>query len=300
MRLILNGLTLTLILTAPVEAAQPDGFNTGSVFLNSFGILVREGLEALLICTALAAAASRAGSRDGVRAIWQGATAAIVVSIATAVAVDRVLHLTEADQEAIEGVTMLLASAVLFYVSYWLLSKLEVARWMGYLRDRMVDAESRWAMGGVAFLAVYREGAETVLFYRALASIGAGFPMWAGIAAGAVVMVAIGTAVLRYGARLPIRPLFAVTGLLLYYLALVFAGRGVHELQEAGWISETAWAIGPRIGPLGIYPTVETMVAQSLLLGLAIIAGVVILVGWKRARRVLEATAAVAQESTGK
>jgi high-affinity iron transporter len=148
------------------------------MFLNSFGILVREGLEALLICTALAAAASKAGSRDSVRAIWQGAAAAIVVSIATAFAVDRVLHLTEADQEAIEGVTMLLAAVVLFYVSYWLLSKLEVARWMGYLRDRMVGADSRWAMGGVAFLAVYREGAETVLFYRALAGIGAGFPFW--------------------------------------------------------------------------------------------------------------------------
>jgi high-affinity iron transporter len=228
------------------------------MFLNSFGILVREGLEALLICTALAAAASKAGSRDSVRAIWQGAAAAIVVSIATAFAVDRVLHLTEADQEAIEGVTMLLAAVVLFYVSYWLLSKLEVARWMGYLRDRMVGADSRWAMGGVAFLAVYREGAETVLFYRAL--------------------------------------LFAGTGLLLYYLAFVFVGRGVHELQEAGWISETAWASGPRISPLGIYPTVETMIAQSLLLGLAIIAAVVILMGWKRTRAALETTTAVAQE----
>jgi high-affinity iron transporter len=266
------------------------------MFLNSFGILVREGLEALLICTALAAAASKAGSRDSVRAIWQGAAAAIVVSIATAFAVDRVLHLTEADQEAIEGVTMLLAAVVLFYVSYWLLSKLEVARWMGYLRDRMVGADSRWAMGGVAFLAVYREGAETVLFYRALAGIGAGFPFWAGIAAGTVVMVAIGAAVLWYGARLPIRPLFAGTGLLLYYLAFVFVGRGVHELQEAGWISETAWASGPRISPLGIYPTVETMIAQSLLLGLAIIAAVVILMGWKRTRAALETTTAVAQE----
>ncbi len=149
-----------------------------SIFLNSFGILVREGLEALLICTALAAAVSKAGSRDGVRAIWQGAAAAIVVSIATAFAIDRVLTLTEADQEAIEGVTMLLAAVVLFYVSYWLLSKLEVARWMGYLRDRMVGADSRWAMGGVAFLAVYREGAETVLFYRALAGMGTGPVRW--------------------------------------------------------------------------------------------------------------------------
>ncbi len=278
------------------DSQQVNAVNAGSVFLNSFGILLREGLEALLICTALAAAAAKAGSRHGVRAIWQGAAAAIVVSIATALAVDRVLHLTEADQEAIEGVTMLLASAVLFYVSYWLLSKLQVARWMEYLRNRTINADSRWAMGGVAFLAVYREGAETVLFYRALAGIGAGFPMWGGIAAGVVVMVAIGTAVLRYGTRLPIRPLFTLTGLLLYYLAFVFAGRGVHELQEAGWISETALMNGPRIGPLGIYPTLETMTAQFVLLGLAIVAGVVILMSWKRAKAVVETSTSVAQE----
>jgi high-affinity iron transporter len=278
------------------DSQQVNAVNAGSVFLNSFGILLREGLEALLICTALAAAAAKAGSRHGVRAIWQGAAAAIVVSIATALAVDRVLHLTEADQEAIEGVTMLLASAVLFYVSYWLLSKLQVTRWMEYLRNRTINADSRWAMGGVAFLAVYREGAETVLFYRALAGIGAGFPMWGGIAAGVVVMVAIGTAVLRYGTRLPIRPLFTLTGLLLYYLAFVFAGRGVHELQEAGWISETALMNGPRIGPLGIYPTLETMTAQFVLLGLAIVAGVVIMMSWKRAKAVVETSTTVAQE----
>ncbi|MEJ2151785.1 MAG: FTR1 family protein [Gemmatimonadota bacterium] len=274
--------------------------SAGSIFLNSFGILVREGLEALLICTALAAAVAKAGSRQSVRAIWLGAATAIVVSIATAFAVERILQQTEADQEAIEGVTMLLASAVLFYVSYWLLSKLQVSRWMGYLRDRTISADNRWAMGGVAFLAVYREGAETVLFYRAQAGIGAGFPMWSGIAAGAVVMIALGTAVLRYGARLPIRPLFTLTGLLLYYLAFVFAGRGVHELQEAGWVSETALVNGPRIGPLGVYPTVETMAAQLLLLSLAIVAGVVILIGWKRAKAGVETSTTVAQEWAGK
>lgn len=296
MALILNSLTFCLVLTVSAEAAQADAVTAGSVFLNSFGILVREGLEALLICTALAAAAAKAGSRHGVRAIWQGAAAAIVVSIATAFAVDRILHLTETDQEAIEGMTMLLASAVLFYVSYWLLSKLQVARWLGYLQDRTINADSRWAMGGVAFLAVYREGAETVLFYRALAGFGGGFSMWGGIAAGVIVMIAIGAAVLRYGARLPIRPLFTLTGLLLYYLAFVFAGRGVHELQEAGWVSETALVNGPRIGPLGVYPTVETMAAQLLVLSLAIVAGVVILIGWKRARAGVETSTTVAQE----
>lgn len=248
-----------------------DGHLT-SIFLQSFGILLREGVEALLICTALAAAATKAGATRSARGIWWGAGVAIAASLVTAIVVEGVFHLSEASHEAIEGVTMLLAAVVLFYVSYWLLSKLEVARWMGYLRDRVAVDDHRWGVTGVAFLAVYREGAETVLFYRALWGVGDAAPIWGGIAAGAVVLALLGTAVLRYGVQLPIKPLFAITGALLYYLAFMFAGSGVHELQEAGWISETPVAGFPRIDLLGVYPTIETLVAQGLLVILALIA----------------------------
>lgn len=251
---------------------------TESIFLQSFGILLREGLEALLICTALAAATTKAGALRSTRGIWWGAGIAILASLLTALVVEEVLDLSEAGHEAIEGVTMLLAAAVLFYVSYWLLSKLEAARWMGYLRDKVTAGDHRWGVAGVAFLAVYREGAETVLFYRALWGVGDAVPIWSGIAAGGIVLGVLGTAVLRYGVRLPIKPLFAVTGALLYYLAFVFAGRGVHELQEARWLSETPVAGIPRIGALGVYPTVETLAAQAALVVLALIAVVAMVV----------------------
>ena len=283
LRLSLILLALLAVPFAPHVLLADDPVVTGTAgvagwttFLQSFGILFREGLEALLLCTALAAATLKAGSEGGPRAVWRGAGLALVASLITAWLVDRVLNLAPAGREAIEGLTMLLAAVVLFYVSYWLLSKLEVQRWMAYLRRKVGSAGNLWAIGAVAFLAVFREGVETVLFYEALAGIGRPVPIWGGLAAGAIVLSLVGVAVFRFGLRLPIRPLFAVTGGLLYLMAMIFVGQGVHELQEAGWLSETGVAGAPRVPALGIYPAVETLVAQAVLLGLAIAAAIVL------------------------
>lgn len=244
-------------------------------FLNSFGILFREGIEALLLCSALAAACARRGAGPLQRSIVHGALAALAASIVTAIVFDRVIRLAPAGREAIEGLTMLLAAAVLFYVSYWLLSKIEVARWMTFLRQQVGRAESRWALSGVAFLAVYREGFETILFYQALAGAGAPGPIALGFGAAVLVLAAIAVAVFKFGVRLPARPLFALTGGLLYYLAVVFTGQGIHELQEAGWIAITPVSAIPQIGWLGLYPTVQTMVGQGVLVVLALVAAAV-------------------------
>lgn len=261
-----------------------------AAFLNSFGILFREGIEALILCAALVAATARRGGGLS-RAVGYGAAAALVASVVTAVVVERVIDLAPAGREALEGVTMLLAAAVLFYVSYWLVSKIEVARWMGFLKDRVGRAQSRWALFGVAFLAVYREGAETILFYQALAGAGQPGPIAAGFVAATVALVVIAVAVLKFGIRLPTRPLFALTGGLLYYLAVVFGGQGVHELQEAGWVALTPLPGIPEIGWLGVYPTVQTLTVQFVLVALALLAGVVI------ARRARVARGAVARPS---
>lgn len=265
------------------EAAGTESSPVGqwATFAQSFGIILREGFEALLLCTALAAAVLKSGAGRGVRAIWAGAIAALVASLATAILVERVLDVAPAGREAIEGITMVLAAGVLFYVSYWLLSKLEVARWMAYLKERVGGAGSRWALAGVAFLAVYREGVETILFYQALSGTGDALPIWAGLAAGVLVLAVLGTMVLRFGLRMPVRPLFAVTGALLYFLAVMFMGQGIHEFQEAGWVSTTAVPGIPSVGVLGLYPTVETLGGQAILVVLALLAGAVF---WRRWR----------------
>jgi high-affinity iron transporter len=174
---------------------------------------------------------------------------------------------------------MVVATAVLFYVSYWLLSKMEVAKWNHFVKSKVQDAltsGSGLALASVAFLAVYREGFETVLFYKALFLSGgtaaAGMPIFGGIALGSLAMVGVYVAINRFGLRLPLKPFFGITSAFLYYMAFVFGGKGIAELQEGGLVSTTIIPGAPRIPALGIYPTVESLLIQSILLVLLVVA----------------------------
>jgi high-affinity iron transporter len=250
---------------------------TSSLLMQSFVILVREGLEAILVIGALMAFLVRTGNTHRRRDIHLGVGAAIIMSLLTAAALETVFAFSRAHQEVLEGSVMLLAAATLFYVSYWLLSKLEVAKWNRFVRGKIESALSRGsalALASVAFLAVYREGFETVLFYKALAvSGGPGdwAPITVGILAGGAVLAVVYVAINRFGIRLPLKPLFGVTGALLYYMAFVFAGKGIAELQESGVLSLTPLDWAPRIPVMGIYPTLESLALQGLLLLLAVI-----------------------------
>ncbi len=257
------------------ERTLGDTLSGTSLFLESFFLLVREGLEAILIIGALLTFLAKTGAQDRKRDIHVGVGAAVLASLFTAVLLETVFQVTPAKREVLEGAVMLTASAVLFYVSYWLLSKIEVARWNQFVRSRVQDAVtsgSALALATAAFLAVYREGFETVLFYKALVLAGpAGstfVPVTAGIALGSLVLVAVYYAINRFGVRLPLKPFFAVTGLFLYYMAFLFAGRGIAELQEGGIITTTVLPWAPRVPALGIYPTVESLAVQGVLAAL--------------------------------
>jgi high-affinity iron transporter len=259
-----------------VVADRPSGM---SLFVASFFLLVREGFEAILIVAALMTFLAKAGASERRREVARGAWAAVGASVITWVLVELLLQVTPGQRELIEGVTMLLAAAVLFYVSYWLLSKIAAAKWTAFVRGKMQSALSSgsgMALSAVAFLAVYREGFETILFYKALFnSAGAsGVPVVGGIAAGAVGLVAIYLLVNQLGLRVAMKPFFAVTGVVLYYMAFVFAGKGIAELQGAQFIPLTVIEGAPRIPVLGIYPTLESILVQGLLLALALVAAV--------------------------
>jgi high-affinity iron transporter len=258
-------------------AAPPSAL---SLFTNSFVLLVREGLEAILIVGALMTFLMKTGASHRKRDIHVGVGAAVGASVLTAVLLETLFQVTPAKREALEGATMLLATVVLFYVSYWLLSKMEVAKWTQFVKSRVHDAVSSGsalALASAAFLAVYREGFETVLFYKALFVSGGSAsvaPVFAGIACGTVVLVAVYVAINRFGVKLPLKPFFAFTGAFLYYMAFVFAGKGVAELQEGGLIPTTVlpWAEAIRTPSLGIYATAESLAAQGILLALFIAA----------------------------
>jgi high-affinity iron transporter len=255
------------------ERALSDHPSPVNLFFQSFVILVREGLEAILIVAALMTFLVKMGAARRKRDINIGVGAAVGASLLTAFALETIFHLSPSRQEALEGVTMMLATVMLFYVSYWLLSKMEVVKWNHFVRSKVSDALTRGsslALASAAFLAVYREGFETVLFYKALflsgGSQGGATPIVSGILAGSVVLVAAYIAMNRFGVRLPLKPFFGVTSALLYYMAFVFAGKGVAELQEGGLLPTSIVSWSPRVPALGIYPTVESLVAQGVLL----------------------------------
>ena len=260
------------------EVTARDSLSPENLALQSFIIILREGLEAILIVGALTTFLVKMGASHRRRDIHLGVGAALGASVATAVAIETVFHLSPARQEMLEGVTMVVAAIVLFYVSYWLLSKMEVVKWNHFVKSKVNDAltsGSSLALASAAFLAVYREGFETVLFYKALFLTGgdhSGMPITAGILAGAAVLVAVYVAISRFGVRLPLKPFFAVTSAFLYYMAFVFAGKGVAELQAGGLLPTTVVSWVPRLPALGIYPTLESSLAQAVLLALLLLA----------------------------
>lgn len=249
----------------------------------SLVLLVREGFEAILIIAALLTFLTKAGAPERRREVALGAWAAVGASAVTAVLFELLIEITPRGREALEGITMLLAVVVLFYVSYWLFSRIAVDKWNLYLKGKMqaaLSSGSALALTSVAFLAVYREGVETILFYKALllsGGPGGAGPVAAGVALGAVVLVALYVAIMRLGVRVPMKPFFAITGVMLYYMAFVFAGKGIAELQEARILGTSVirWLEWLRVPFLGIYPTVQSLTLQGVLLLLLVIALVV-------------------------
>jgi high-affinity iron transporter len=260
------------------ERAFADRPSTVGLFLQSAVLMLREGLEAILVVGALLTFLVKTGAGERRRDIHIGVILALAASAVTAVLIETVFHLSARHQETLEGITMLVAVVVLFYVSYWLLSRMEVVKWTSYVKSRVhmaVTTGSTFALASAAFLAVYREGFETILFYKALVVSGgsAGLPpILIGLVVGAVLLAVVYFALNRFGVRLPLRPFFAVTSTFLYFMAFIFAGKGVAELQAGRVVGTTFVGWAPRASALGIYPTLETMLAQSVLVLLALVA----------------------------
>jgi high-affinity iron transporter len=255
------------------EKRAEAGQGWAPAFLQSLLILLREGFEALLVISALAAYLKRLGAEDRLKVVWRAVALAVVASLATAWALSEVLKASGPAREGVGGLTVLFAALVLTYVSHWLFARREAAKWQGYIRQQVEKALSGgqvFSLGFAAFLAVYREGAETVLFYQALAGAnpGRGTAIGAGFALAVLGLLVVYWVLRKASMKLPLGTFFAATAVLLYALAVVFAGQGVLELQEARWLSVTPLAGFPNVPALGLFPTAETLAAQALVLAL--------------------------------
>ncbi|HVN92033.1 MAG TPA: FTR1 family protein [Candidatus Binataceae bacterium] len=245
-------------------------------FFYSSGILFREGLEALLVIIALVTGMRQAGQADRTRPIYLGGLAALATSIALAWAVDHVIGDNTSD--TLEGFFQLFAAATLFYVSSWMTGKSQARQWNSFIDAKVAAAKQSTgpalALAATAFLAVMREGAETIVFFQALLS-GATesverHAVMVGVAAGAVALAITFVILRRVTYAIPIGTVFKATSILLYAMAVIFVGQGIASFQESGAMSATFVSGVPTQPMLGLYPTVQTLVAQLILLALAL------------------------------
>ncbi|HEU4618981.1 MAG TPA: cytochrome c/FTR1 family iron permease [Gammaproteobacteria bacterium] len=262
---------IAALLDRAQRALEEKRLSPSLAFLSALFILLREGLEAILVLAAVTAFLVRTGRREALTYLHYGWIGALALGGVTWAAATWVVEISGAMREVTEGVTALTASAILFYVGFWMHDKTHAQRWNRFLKQQVesaIGARGSWGIAFIAFIAVYREVFETVLFYEALwaqVDAGAHASVFAGAVAAAFGLAALTWGIFRFGLRLPLKQFFAISAAVMFVLALVFAGKGISALQEAGKVPITPIAF-VRIDLLGVYPTLESLGAQLALL----------------------------------
>jgi high-affinity iron transporter len=277
---------LDALFTRAESALEADASSEASIFIGAFAILLREGLEALLIVIAMITFLVRAGRRELLRYVHGGWIFALLTGVATWWAASHVITISGAGREITEGFGALLAAVILLFVGVWMHGKAQAGAWQRYVRERLDHALSRgsaWLLFILSFVAVYREVFETIIFYAALGSQGEDAALLGGVVTASTLLAVIAWAMLRFSRKLPIAKFFAYSAALIAVLAVVLAGKGVAALQEAGMIGVMPLPGFPRSPMLGLFPTVETLAAQALMAAL-------LAAGFYRASRPVAAT----------
>lgn len=248
--------------------------STSVNFVTSMLILLREGLEAILVIAAIVAVLIKSNRRDALRYIHAGWIGALVFGFLTWYMASHFITLSGAHRELTEGVAALIAAGMLFYVGFWLHNQSQAVKWQKFVREKITSSLSTgalWGLASMAFLAVYREVFESVLFYQSLmlnSDATQQSVIFAGIVVAAGLLLLLAWLIMRYSVRLPLRAFFRVNMLLMFVLAVIFAGKGVAALQE-GSVFPVNPINFPRIELLGIYPNLESLGLQFSLILIA-------------------------------
>jgi high-affinity iron transporter len=257
------------------EAALEGANDPLSTFIGALTILLREGLEALLVVVAMLAFLKKAGRTDVLPYIHAGWVTALAAGGLTWAVATYLVDVSGASREMTEGFSAIFAAIVLLGVGIWMHQKSLAGRWQAYVQQKLSSALNRKSMMMLfllSFVTVYREVFETVLFYAALWTEGNGIYLLAGLGSGIAILIGVAAILLRTSARLPISQFFAFSSALVGILAVVLIGKGAAALQKVGFLRDTPLPL-PRIELLGIYPSMQTLVAQVLIL-LVIVASI--------------------------
>ena len=244
-------------------------------FLPSLLVILREGMEAILVVAAVLAYLAKAGHKKKAPIVWGGVALAFALSVGLAFLFSYVTSLAGANQELLEGFAALFAVVMLIWVSNWMINKSSNKAWDEYIKkqtDASLSSGSLLGLAFISFLAVLREGAETILFYVPIVAAAGDkvHYVWIGLAVGLVALVVIYLLIQFAAVRIPLRPFFTITSLLMAFMAFTFTGSGIGELQEADVVSLTPISGFPTIDLLGIYPRVENLAAQAIVLAIIV------------------------------
>ncbi|HKU83681.1 MAG TPA: FTR1 family protein [Candidatus Nitrosocosmicus sp.] len=248
-------------------------------FSSSFSIIFREGLESALILGAILTYLEASRNEKFKKHVYAGIVLALILTAVTWVVAQFIIEISGAQRELIEAIAGLSAVAVLFWVSFWVLNKIETKKWIEFVKAKVWQATTTGSFMVfimLSFFTVYREGFETVLFYEALFSFAKYMELYvlAGLVSGLAVIIAVIFIIRKLGRKLPLRVLFGLTMAVGAFMSITFLGNAIREFQELGWISTTPiYNIVPRLDinvatMTGIHPTVETVVAQLILLSI--------------------------------
>jgi len=269
-------------------------------FSTSFSIIFREGLESALIIGAILTYLEASRNLHYKKHVYLGIVISVIATVITWFIAQFVIDITGARKELIEAIAGISAVAVLFWVSFWILNKVETKKWIEFVKAKVWQATTTGSVmvfSMLSFFTVYREGFETVLFYQAMLSFAKNMEtfVFLGLALGLVVILSVVFIIRKLGKKLPLRVLFGLTMGIGAYMSIAFIGNAVREFQEIGYISTThLFGIIPRLEinlatMTGIHPTLETTIAQIVLLSVYVVGSLYILIMQPR-RKKLAAT----------
>ncbi|WP_025857432.1 FTR1 family protein [Pseudomonas sp. CHM02] len=224
-------------LTESAGLLGSDGLSWSLSYISGLLILLREGLEAILVLAAILAFLRNTGQQSAVRSVNVGWGLALLAGLATWALAAYVIDVSGAQRELLEGCTALFASVMVLWLGVWMHDRRHAAAWQDYIKSSLVGGGGRFGFAMLAFFSVYRELFEVILFYETLwlqAGPAGHNAVLAGGATALVLLVGLAWVILRGSAKLPLALFFGINAALLCALSVVFAGHGVKALQEAG------------------------------------------------------------------
>ena len=268
-------------------------------FSTSFSIIFREGLESALIIGAILTYLEASRNSHYKKHVYLGIVIAIIATVITWFFAQFVIDITGASKELIEAIAGISAVVVLFWVSFWILNKVETKKWIEFVKAKVWQATTTGSVmvfAMLSFFTIYREGFETVLFYQAMFSFAKNMEIFVflGLVLGLAVIISVVFIIRRLGKKLPLRVLFGLTMAIGAYMSIAFIGNAIREFQEIGYISTThLFGIIPRLEinlatMTGIHPTLETTIAQILLLSVYLVGCLYILIMQPRRKKLAE------------